>query len=695
VVGHVHRGDPGRYAPWCGCDECWERTKVEYPGYRLVESQNDFDELYAEIEACKFLSFDYETFAVMNDHWMENFTDKQRPFDLPNTHICSAGFSTKPGTAWYLSVNHRQPSPNRRGKDVELLLDAKPEDVPLIAHNAAYEQSVSLVNLYDYKIGPWKRKFLPTPLHDTMIMAFIEDENQFVNLKGLTKKKLGFTQLSYSHVMKQCDAQDMSEITAREGLVYGCMDADQTLALYHMLRASLEKAGTWRNCILDFWMCELISTMTIGGVRLDSEELAKQTQDNAVKMAELEEKIYEEIGHEILLSSPKQVAHVLYNELGLPVTVRNEPTDAMKARGVTEGAPSTNAEALVYLRDAHPVAGLLFEYRDYEQRNKMFYQSYPKLRHPDTGCLHGQPRLTTNDDTGLSTGRMSYSQPNMQQIPKRGEKVIVRKVFIPDLGHDLIGTSDLSQIELRLLAWFSRDPELMRCYIEGIDVHTLTTSKAFDKPMEEVTKKERFVGKTLNFSIVYGAAATRIMKIVNADAKRFGVDVAITEVQALTLIANYFRAYRGVETFMRKQKEFAFQHGYVQSMFKRRFHLPHIRSRKSYFRSKAERKAVNSPIQGSAAEIIKRNAINIFRSDEYQYMERNGYARMLMMIHDEIVFSYKRDVHQELAGLVIRHQENAPKGLDVPLEAGWAFGNNFAELEEVPRADLLEWKGAA
>jgi DNA polymerase-1 len=708
-----HRGPPGVWAKWCGCNSCWEETKRQYPGYRLVETDADFAELLLEIEQCEFLSFDYETFQDVNPHWLNIPEGKKRPFDMHNTTIACGQFSTKVGTAWYVSCAHAGDSPNRPISDIALALSRKPVGAPLIAHNAVYEQSVSMTCLYDYQVHkPWKRQFMPGPIHDTMIMAFIENENQWVNLKNLSKTKLGFTQLNYSYVLAQCNAKDMRDLTAREGFLYGCMDPDQTLALYIHLKAKLEKMGLWKNCVLDFNMNPIISKLQLGGVNIDLQELNTQTLANTCKMQELEdtiqamalEAVQEKAAEKgiaipedypLSLSSPKQVGKLLYHELDLPIMVRNKPTEKMKARGQTEGNPSTNSEALVYLQDHHAIAAELFNYRDYEQRNKMFYKSYPALWHPDTGRLHGSPRLTTNDETGLSTGRMSYSLPNKQQIPKRGEKVIIRKVFIPDEGHDRIASSDQSQVELRVLAWFSRDETLLRCYREGIDVHALTAAGAFNTNIAEVSKEERFVGKTLNFSIIYGAAAFRIMKIVNADARKFGINIRITETEAKRLIQGYFKTYPGVAKFVMNQKQFAFQHAYVLSMFKRRFNLPLIRSRNNFHKSKAERKAVNSPIQGSAAELIKRAAINIDRDPKFQELEEAKLARMLMMIHDEIVFSYDSKIEAELAGVVTKHQETPPNGFDVPLEAGWEVGNNFCDLIKTPRETLLKWKEAA
>lgn len=660
------------YKPWCTCGPCWQASTTMFPGYRIVETEADLEELIEEVRGCEILSLDYETYELTNDRWLETLDEKERPFDFKNIHICSAQFSTRPGTAWYISVAHKPPSPNKPVSWVERVLAAKPEGVPLVAHNAVFEYKVSMNNL-GAKDGSYE---LPGPIHDTMFMAFLENEWQKVNLKSLTERKLGRRQIQYKELLTGCNADGMLDVTARQGLIYGGCDVDWCLLLHDDLKSSLEQKDVWRVAPLDFGMVPIMSEMNYFGTRVDQEELARQTRHCLEQMVVHQARVYKLVGKEVNLASPAQLSKVLYGDLGLPVRVR---TDSTKTK--PNGSPSTANEALVYMReDNKELADELIAWRAHDTRRKMFFEPYLRLLHED-GCLHGEPKLTNNDDLGLNTGRMSYSNPNNQQWPKRSEDGRrVRAIFVPDEGHDELGSTDFSQIELRVAAWMSRDEAMLDAYRRGLDLHRLAASGAFSVPFDDVTKEQRFVAKTLNFSIFYGAAANRIMKIVNADALRYGVDMKIDAAQAQALIDGWFRKFPGAQRFILGQQEMARQQGYVRSMFGRRYNLPFIRSYNSGERSKAERKSVNSPIQGTAGELLKRVAINVYHDPEFAYMRRHRAARIWVMIHDEIGFSYLKEVRQKLASLVVGYATSPPKGFDVPIESSWTCGPNYCDL---------------
>ena len=708
------------YKPWCTCVLCWKVTTVYlFPGYKIVETAEDLAALKAEVQACEYLSFDYETYTLTNDWWLEAFK-KKVPFDMRNTHIASAQFTTKVGTGWYLPVCNKD-SRNWHDSVVFEVLDLKPPAAELVIQNATYEAKVSM------NCGPkpgyagrnWYE--LPGPIVDTMCEAFTINELQQVGLKVLTKNKLGKRQIDFGELLKGCNADDMTGVSARQCLVYGCCDTDWSLELHLQQKAELQRRNLWNYMRYDFEMTPVISDMAYSGVRLSEVELEQQTLENFADMVKATEEVmrlagrgcargikefYEMdpavrlhmvrsdtsvsdfCGADVDIGSPAQVAKLLYNDMRLPVTVLTDAAEAGKVvrdpvSNPAKGASTAN-EALVNIRDSHPIGAALMRFREYDQLNKMFYKPWHNHMHPETGCLHGEPRLTTNDDTGLSTGRMSYSDPNLQQIPKRGEKVRVRRIIIPDLGHDEIGSCDLSQVELRILAFFSRDPVLMDAYITGKDIHTVMASKIFGVPFDGVTKAMRFVGKTLNFAIIYGSSPETVMRIVNADAKKYGVDMPSIDLPtAQGYVATYFQALPGVASFIRSQHQFARQNGYVLTMLGRRFHLPDARSAKSYFRSKAERKSVNTPIQGSAGEILKRAATRIYKDREFTRMQRHGLAALKIMIHDELVFSYRSEIRLELSGLVREYMQDPPNGFDIPLEAGWAYGPNFADLKEL------------
>lgn len=663
------------YSPYCDCDICWDVTTALFPGYRLVETAEDLEELLAEVRSCTYLSFDYETYELTNDRWLQTMPEeKGRPFDFRRIYPVSAQFATKPGTAWYLPIANKAPSKNVPLSWVERVLAAKPEDAPLIAHNATFEYKVSM-NSLGAKDGSYK---LPGPIHDTMFMAFIESEWQRVGLKSLTERKLGKQQLAYKDLLAAHGVDNTLGVTAKQGFVYGCLDADWCLELYDHLKARLEHLQVWHVAPLEFGMIPILAEMHYYGTRVDQKELFRQTGLCTSAMEDTASKIYKLLGKEINLASPTQLSLVLYKELGLPVRVMTDPS-----KSKPKGSPSTANEALVYMRaDAPELANLLIEWRGHDTRRKMFFEPFFRLIHED-GALHGEPKLHNKDDLGLSTGRMSYSDPNNQQWPKRSEVGRrVRAVIVPDEEHDELGATDFSQIELRVGAWMSRDAVMLDSYQRGLDLHKIAASGAFGVAEADVTKEQRFVAKTLNFSIFYGAAPGRIMKIVNADALRYGVDMKISEADAQDLVDGWFRKFPGAASFIQNQHQFARNHGYVLSMFRRKYNLPYIRSHNGQERSKAERKSVNSPIQGSAGELLKRAAINIYNDDEFQYMMKHRVARILVLIHDEAGFTYKSEIRHELATIVLKHARSTPRGFDVPIEASWTCGPNYCDLQD-------------
>lgn len=675
------------YKPWCSCEHCSAATAELFPGYRLVESESDFQELLEVIRGAKeYLSFDYETFELTNDYWLDVFDEKKRPFDFQNIYIAGCSFSTKPGEAWYMCVNHKQPSFNVHPRYVREALEAKPEGVPLVAHNAAFEDKVSVKNLTTIDDDlPFR---LPDPVHDTMFMAFTVNELQKVGLKDLTNRVLGKRQVTFKELLQGCNANDMSEVTGKQVLVYGGCDADWTGVLYTKLQAALKALQVAHVMPIDNGMVHICADMAFFGVNVDIKELRKQLvalqgeDGEGGELGDIKSKISQIAGYDINLDSPVQLSKLLYVQLGLTPTVFNALTETQKARGMTKGTASTNNEALVNIRGDHEIVPLIMRYRDLAQRRKLILIPWLENWHPDTGHVHGDPSLITNDDLGLSTGRMAYHSPNPQQLPKRGEKVECRRIIIPDVGHDLVSSSDFSQIELRILAHLSQDQVLLEAYRTGKDVHTLTASRIFGKELDQVSKGERFVGKTTNFAVVYGAGAGTLMRIVNADAKKFGIDVHLSPERANEILRLYFRELSGVAMFIEAMHKFAHKNGYVKSMFGRKFNLPYVNSGKSDLRSKAERKAVNSPIQGSAGELMKRAAIRIFNSKEYQEMLKWRQARLIMMIHDELVFSHTTKIEPELKQLVTSIMADAPKGFTVPISAGWSHGPNFCDLEE-------------
>ena len=428
--------------------------------------------------------------------------------------------------------------------------------------------------------------------------------------------------------------------------VYGCNDIGELKVFFEK---QLKEEGLWTLfCEIEMPLMPVLAEMEEAGVMIDTEGLKETSRLFTQQMLELEAEIHSLAGTEFNISSPKQVGEVLFERLAL------DP----KAKKTKKGQYVTNEEVLEALQRKHPIVGKILDYRGVKKLLSTYIDALPQLINPQTGHIH-----TSFNQTVTATGRLSSSNPNLQNIPVRdAQGKEVRKAFIPYPGQ-LFFSADYSQIELRIMAHLSQDANLIEAFVQGNDIHAATAAKIFKKPLEEVTSDERRKAKTANFGIIYGISAFGL-------AERMGV----SRTEAKQLIDGYFETYPGVKAYMDKSIEMARNKGYTETIFGRRCQLPDINSGNAVVRAYAERNAINAPIQGSAADIIKIAMIRIGRRMKQEAFQ----SKMMLQVHDELNFSVVPEEKERLQSLVIEEMQAAAQ-LRVPLIADCGWGANWLE----------------
>ncbi len=400
---------------------------------------------------------------------------------------------------------------------------------------------------------------------------------------------------------------------------------------------------------IEFPLISVLCTMEENGVKLDNEALGQFAVELEAALLELRDSIYELSGQEFNISSPKQLGDILFEKLKIS-------SDAKKTKTKQY---STGEEVLVRLIDKHPVVEKVLEFRSLKKLLSTYVDALPKMINPRTGFIH-----TSYNQAVAATGRLSSNNPNMQNIPIREEKGReIRKSFIPRSTENVLFSADYSQIELRLMAHMSQDPLMIDAFQKGEDIHTATASKIFDVPPENVTKEQRGKAKTANFGIIYGISAFGLAQRLN-----------IPRTDAKQLIDSYFNTYARVRKYMDEMIQTAREKGYVETMLGRRRYLRDILSRNAVVRGFAERNAINAPIQGSAADIIK---IAMIRIQDLLYSNKFR-TKMILQVHDELVFDVLKTELEEVKQMIIREMENAYT-LSVPLIVDFGTGNNWLE----------------
>ena len=598
-------------------------TLADHPHqYHLIESEEDAQKLCRNLLTFSQVAFDTETTSV----------------DAMQAHLVGMSFAVEGGTAWYVAVSRETEAAQRMVDIFRPFFEST--TIEKVGQNLKYD----LLVLSHYGVE------VAGPLFDTMLAHYVVQPEQRHNMDLLAEKYLHYRTIPIEALIGSGRTQrNMADLEPKEIVDYACEDADVTLRLYPILKEEMEKYEvTSVFTHIEMPLLPVLARMERNGVRLDTAALEETGRNFTERMQQLETDIYELAGHEFTITSPKQVGAVLFDELQISAKVKKTKT----------GQYSTSEEVLESLRDKHPIVEKILQHRALKKLLSTYVEALPKLIHPQTGHIH-----TSFNQAVTATGRLSSSNPNLQNIPVRGEDGReIRRAFVPEEG-EVFFSADYSQIELRIMAHLSEDEHMVADFNSGLDIHAATAARIFHKPVEEVDRDERRKAKTANFGIIYGISAFGL-------SERMGV----SRVEAKELIENYFATYPKVREYMNESIERAKQTGYITTQFGRRRYLADINAGNATVRGYAERNAVNAPIQGTAADIIKLAMVAIDR----RLREEKLQTRMILQVHDELNFSIPPTELEQVRHLVVEEMEHAFQ-MRVPLVAECGEGTNWLE----------------
>lgn len=591
--------------------------------YQLIDTEEKRKEIIDLFFTNDFLSLDTETTGT----------------DPISAKLVGLSFSIRENQAFYV------PIPQNDEEAQKIVNEFKPiyenEKILKIGQNIKYD----LLVLQNYGVE------LKGKIFDTMIAHYLLQPELHHGMDYLAEVYLNYQTIHIEELIgsKGKNQKNMADLPPTAVYEYACEDADVTLKLKNVLEPLLKE----NDCDRLFWEIEMplmpvLAYMERNGVCIDREGLKETSRLYTEEMNRIEKEIHELAGTDFNIASPKQVGEVLFDRLKI----------VDKPKKTKTGQYVTSEEVLESLRAKHPVVEKILEHRGLKKLLGTYIDALPKLVNPVTGHIH-----TSFNQTITTTGRLSSSNPNLQNIPVRNEYgKEIRKAFIPEEGC-LFFSADYSQIELRIMAHLSGDEHMIEAFRNGQDIHAATAAKIFKKSLEEVTKEERSKAKTANFGIIYGITAFGL-------AERMGV----SRTEAKELIEGYFQTYPKVKEYMNRSIEMAREKGYTETVYHRKCHLRDINSHNAVVRGYAERNAINSPIQGSAADIIKIAMIRIYR----RFREEQLRSKMILQVHDELNFSVYPEEKEKVQQIVIEEMESAYSML-VPLEADYGWGKNWLE----------------
>lgn len=590
--------------------------------YHLVETEEEAQELCRNLLTYPLVAFDTETTSI----------------DAMNAKLVGMSFAVENGTAWYVAVS-------RETEEAQRMVDIfRPffgsTTIEKVGQNLKYD--ILVLSHYGVEVEG--------KLFDTMLAHYVVQPEQRHNMDLLAENYLHYRTIPIEALIGSGRTQrNMADLKPKEIVDYACEDADVTLRLYPILKQEMEKyevTSVFTN--IEMPLLPVLARMERNGVCLDTAALEETGRNFTERMQQLETEIYDLAGHEFTITSPKQVGAVLFDELQISAKVKKTKT----------GQYSTSEEVLETLRDKHPIVEKILQHRALKKLLSTYVEALPKLINPDTGHIH-----TSFNQAVTATGRLSSSNPNLQNIPVRGEDGReIRRAFVPEEG-EVFFSADYSQIELRIMAHLSEDEHMVADFNSGLDIHAATAARIFHKTVEEVDRDERRKAKTANFGIIYGISAFGLSERMN-----------VSRAEAKELIENYFSTYPKVREYMNESIERAKQTGYITTQFGRRRYLADINAGNATVRGYAERNAVNAPIQGTAADIIKLAMIAIDRRLRKEQLK----ARMILQVHDELNFSVPPTELEQVRQLVVEEMERAFQ-MKVPLVAECGEGSNWLE----------------
>ena len=591
--------------------------------YQLIDTEEKRNEIIKKLLTSEILALDTETTGT----------------DPMDAELVGMSFSITENQAFYVPV------PAEREEAIKIVREFEPvfknEKSLKVGQNIKYDMLV----LQNYGIEVRGKLF------DTMVAHYVLQPELRHNMDYLAEIYLHYQTIHIEELIgpKGKGQKNMRDLSPQEVYLYACEDADVTLKLKNILEQELKKNDAEKLFYeIEMPLVPVLVNIESNGVRLDTEALKQSSEHFTTRLQSIEKEIYTLAEGEFNIASPKQVGEILFDKLKI----------VEKAKKTKTGQYVTSEEVLESLRNKHDIIGKILEYRGLKKLLSTYIDALPQLINPKTGRIH-----TSFNQTVTATGRLSSSNPNLQNIPIRDEDgKEIRKAFIPDDGCSFF-SADYSQIELRIMAHLSEDKNMIDAFLSGYDIHAATAAKIYKVDIKEVTADMRRKAKTANFGIIYGISVFGLAERMNVDRN-----------EAKELIDGYFETYPQVKSYMDKSIQVAREHGYVETIFHRKRFLPDINSRNAVVRGYAERNAINAPIQGSAADIIKVAMARIYERFKAEGLK----AKMILQVHDELNFSVPAKEKEIVEQVVIEEMEKAYR-MHVPLKADCGWGTNWLE----------------
>ena len=600
------------------------RTLTDTPHtYKLVDTEEDMLKLRDFFMTKSFLSLDTETTST-------NTIDAE---------LVGLSFSVSENEAFYVPV----PADRQQAQNIVNIFKPVYEQPSIlkIGQNIKYDMEV----LANYGVE------LAGEMFDTMLAHYLLQPEQRHNMDDMAETYLGYRTIHIDELIgpKGKGQKSMRDLPPEEVYEYAAEDADVTLKLKNLLEPKLKESGVWQLFSeVEMPLVRVLASMERNGVRLDTDSLKETSQILTARMNDIEKEIYQLAGEEFNIASPRQVGEILFGKMKI----------VEKPKKTKTGQFVTSEEVLQQLRGKSEIVGKILEHRGLKKLLGTYVDALPKLVNPRTGHIH-----TSFNQTVTATGRLSSSDPNLQNIPVRGEDgKEIRKAFIPEEGC-LFFSADYSQIELRVMAHLSGDENMQEAFREGYDIHAATAAKIYHETMDSVTRDQRTRAKRANFGIIYGITVFGLAERLDISRK-----------EAAELIDGYFATFPKVAEYMEQAKAEAREKGYAETLMHRRRYLPDITSHNATVRGFAERNAINAPIQGTAADIIKIAMVRIYD----RFKRENIRSKMLLQVHDELNFSVYPDEKERVERIVLEEMQSAYP-LDVPLVADCGWGANWLE----------------
>ena len=606
-----------------------EKESAADKNYQTIRTEKELDELMGLINQADYVSFDTETTSL----------------DYMLAELVGISIALKPNEAFYIPINHNYEGAEKQLEQDFVLEALKPflesDEIPKIGHNLKYDRHILQNAGIDLK----------GTLLDTMLFSYVNNSTiTRHNLDAVSKRYLNINPTSYEDVAGKGAKQiPFSEVSIDVASDYASEDADISLKLYEHIEPLVQKEAKLAKLYskVEGPLIYTLGDIERNGVLIDSEKLSQQSKELEAKILKLESKVQKNAGEDFNLGSPKQLQEILYEKLGLPV-IKKTP----------KGQPSTSEAVLQELSIDFPIVHDILSYRAISKLKSTYTDKLPKMINSNTGRVH-----TSYHQAVTATGRLSSSDPNLQNIPIRSEEGRrIREAFIAPEGYKILA-ADYSQIELRIMAHLSKDQGLMDAFAKGQDIHQATAAEIFSINIDDVTPNQRRSAKAINFGLIYGMSAFGLSK-----------QLQITRAEAQNYIEQYFERYPGVKNYMDETKSSAKQNGYVETVFGRRLYLADIESSNYQRRQYAERSAINAPMQGTAADLIKMAMTDLHSKIRNESLD----AKIIMQVHDELVIEVSENQLDELSNLTVNIMADIFK-LDVDLKVDADIGSNWDE----------------